>query len=576
MITSLIKKIMKRDVLIGFLVFLLYLSLSIFYMGFYKHNVFSSMFSPGGDQSYFLFFLKWWPWTITHNVNPFKTNYLTYPRFYNTAWLTSVPILSLIASPITYYFGVIFSWNILMLLAPITAAFSAYLLFRYLKLNYFASFAGGYIFGFSTYEMAEFITGHIHMVYIFPVPVIILLLLKRFSKQISRKSFIISTAFLMVFLFGITTEIMTTFVVFLFLSAIVFILYNLKNKKILSRIYRLSFETFFAGLTAIVISFPFVYYLVKGLKNGINKPILFSAKWNSADLLNFIIPANFTKIGGDFCSRFFHFWKGNDYIGIGLLIIIIFSMRNLLKKEKEEIGGDSQFIWVKPLIFITFMILIFSLGPYLHIDGIITMMPMPGHLFIFPPLNNAAPNRFIMYVFLLIGFWFAVWVGNIKENTLKSEKYKIYGRYALLVLSLLLIVPNYTAYVWGNPNFNRKAIKKFVPKESDILPIPFSPSPYEQGALWVAGSNFKIHMTGPNWGFQVYKHNGRVYKMLNDNKISGNFKRLITGYCLKHGIKYILISEKAHKKTMWESAFNKMGWKSKIGYGIIIYKVILR
>ena len=569
---NLILKIMKRDVLIGFLVFLLYLSLSIFYMGFYKHNVFSSMFSPGGDQSYFLFFLKWWSWSITHNVNPFKTNYLTYPRFYNTAWITSVPVLSFIAVPITHYFGVIFSWNILILLGPVTAAFSAYILFRYLKLNYFSSFAGGYIFGFSTYEMSEVVAGHVHLIYIFPIPLIVLLLLKRFSNKIDRKIFIISTALLMLFLFGTTLEIITTFVLFLFLSIIVLLLYNLKNKKILNRIYKLSFETFFAGLTALAISFPYVYYLVKGLKNGVNKPILFSAKWNSADLLNFIIPANITKFGGDFCSRFFHFWKGNDYIGIGLLAIAIFSMHNLLKKEKEEMDEGGKLILVKPLIFITFMILIFSLGPYLHIDGIITMIPMPGHLFIFPPLNNAAPNRFIMYVFLLVGFWVAVWID--KSDTAQLLKYKLYGRYIFLIFSFILIMPNYTAYTWGKPNFNRRTIKKFISEGSNILPIPFSNSS-GQGALWVAGSDFKIHMTGPNWGFQVYKHDGRAYNMLNDNKIkiSGKSKRLIKNYCFKHHIEYIVISKKAHKKKMWESIFDGIGWKKKTGYGIIIYKV---
>jgi hypothetical protein len=80
-------------------------------------------------------------------------------------------------------------------------------------------------------------------------------------------------------------------------------------------------------------------------------------------------------------------------------------------------------------------------------------------------------------------------------------------------------------------------------------------------------------MTGPNWGFQVYKHDDHVYNMLNDNKISGNFKRLINGYCVKHDIKYVVISEKTHKKNMWESAFDEIDWKRKTGDGITVYRV---
>ncbi len=482
------KKLFNKNFIFGLSVLIIYAVLSIFYTGFYEHKVFSSMFSPSGDQCYFLFFLKWWPWAITHRVNPFTTNYLTYPRFYNTAWLTSVPILSLIAWPITHYFGVIFSWNILMLLAPVTAAFSAYLLFRYLKLNYFSSFVGGYIFGFSSYEMGQLL-GHIHLVYIFPIPLMIILILKRYSGQIKSINFTFLTAILMVFILGITTEIITTFVFFLFLSLAIFVIYFYKNKDVLNKIYKLAINIIISGMVALLISSPFIYYLFKGFV-GNTHALINTPKDNSADLLNFFIPSPVTKIGGMFFKNisanfFANYYEVGAYISLPILIIVFFSIKNKIKEN-----------WAKPVAFITIMLAVFSLGPYLHFDGIITKIPLPGHLLLFPPIDKALPMRFVMYVSLFAGFWAALWINDIYVNKKKYKHVKIYGSYIFLIAGLIMIMPNPKIYVWSKPQFNTKSIQEIIPKHKAFLPIPYEP--YGQGALWVIGSNYRIYMSGPS------------------------------------------------------------------------------
>ena len=550
---NLIKKYFKKNTLRDLLVFALFLALSIFYLGFYKHNIFMTMFSPSGDPDYYLFFLKWWPWAIIHRINPFTTNYLTYPRFYNTTWLTSIPTLSLIISPLTYYFGVVFSWNILCLMAPVTAAFSGYMLFRYLKLNYFASFIGGYIFGFSTYEMAQ-LHGHVFLIYIFPVPLIILLLLMRFDEKIGRMFFIICTSILMVLLLGISLEITTTFIIFLSLSIIIFILYNLRKKNILKRIYSLFEDIIIVGIITLILSFPFVYYLIIGLKN-IHGPIN-SPTYYSADLLNFLIPTPITRFGRTIFQSIASHFTGNyaeesAYLGIGLFLITIFSM--LEGREKKE-------NWIKPFIIITAMLAIFSLGPYLHINGIITKIPLPWHLFDFKPFNNALPTRFTMYVFLCIAFWIGLWLD--KKNIKGIFRLK---RYIFLMLSLMMIIPNYSLYNWSRPNFNKMTIKKYIPKGSNILALPLSP--YGQGALWVVGSNFKIYMTGPEWGYSNYKHPYQI----SDNAFPNYEKQIISAYCVKHDIHYIVLS--LHQNSTWKSILNKVAFRHKSVGSIIIYYV---
>ena len=547
---------LKKNAIIDLLFFGLFSVISIFYTGFYEHNIFKTMFMPSGDPYYYLFFLKWWPWAIIHHKNPFVTNYLTYPRFYNTAWLTSIPFLSVIVSPLTYYFGVVFSWNILCLTAPVTAAFSAYLLFRYLKLNYFSAFIGGYIFGFSTYETAE-ILGHVFLVYIFPIPLIILLSLMRFDKKIGKVLFVVCVSILMALLLGISIEITTTFITFLGLSIIVFIIYNLHNKNTLKRVYSLTKDIIYAGIIALLLSSPFIYYLIIGLKDihgPINPPTYFSA-----DLLNYIIPTPVTRFGRTIFSNIASHFTGNyseegAYIGIGLFLITIFSMHERLKKKES---------WVKPFIIITVMLAIFSLGFYLHINGVVTKLPLPWHLFNFKPLNNALPVRFTMYVFLCVAFWTALWIN-------KSNPYKLFNakRLIFLTFSIVLIIPNYSIYFWSKPNFNGKAFK-YIPKDVNILALPFNH--YGQGALWVIGSNFKFHIAGPQWGYNDYKHSWPAMNMFNSNNISIGYKEQIEYFCVKHDIRYVVIS--LNPKSIWEKVFNGTGWRHKSKDGVIIYKV---
>ena len=549
-------KYLKKNIIVDLLFFGVFLVISLFYTGFYEHNIFKTMFNPSGDPYYYLFFLKWWLWAIIHHKNPFVTNYLTYPRIYNTAWLTSIPVLSVLVSPLTYCFGVIFSWNILCLMAPVTAAFSAYLLFRYLKLSHFASFIGGYIFGFSTYEMAE-IFGHVFLIYIFPIPLIILLLLMRFDKKIGKALFFICVSILMALLLGISIEITTTFITFLGLSIIIFIIYNLRNENVLKRVYSLTKDIIFAGIIALLLSSPFVYYLIVGLKN-IHGPIN-SPTYYSADILNYIIPTPITRFGKTIFSNIASHFTGNyseegAYIGIGLFLITIFSMHERLKKQED---------WVKPLITITAMLAIFSLGFYLHINGVITKLPLLWHLFDFKPLNNALPVRFMMYVFLCVAFWTAVWLDNNKTNKLYNIK-----RLLFVVFSVILIIPNYSMYNWSKPNFNRRAFK-YIPKDVNILSLPINP--YGQGALWVAGSNFKFHITGPQWGYNDYKHSWPVMNMFYGNNISIGYKEQIEYFCVKHDILYVVIP--LNQKSIWERVFNKIGWQHISKDGVIIYKV---
>ena len=89
--------IIKRLPLVG----LIYLLLSLLYFG--AVGDYGRMYLGYGlDPVQFIWFLNWWPWAITHGLNPFISYYVWYPHGFNMTWATSMPVAALLMWPLTW------------------------------------------------------------------------------------------------------------------------------------------------------------------------------------------------------------------------------------------------------------------------------------------------------------------------------------------------------------------------------------------------------------------------------------------------------------------------------------------
>ncbi len=122
------------------------------------------------DGSIFVWMFRWWPYAISHHLNPFYTTAAWAPGGINLSWVTSVPAPALAMSPVTAAFGPFFSFNLAELAAPALAAWTAYLLCRHLVGSFLPALAGGFFFGFSPYLIDEFGQGHPNLSLVFLVP----------------------------------------------------------------------------------------------------------------------------------------------------------------------------------------------------------------------------------------------------------------------------------------------------------------------------------------------------------------------------------------------------------------------
>jgi hypothetical protein len=197
---------------LGALAIYLTLSLIIFGRGL-AHDPVGSFVGLTADPSVYMWFLVCWPYALAHWLNPFVTNLLWAPGGFNLTWTTGIPLAGIIAAPITARFGPVVAYSLLCLLAPALAAWTAFLLCRRITSRFWPALVGGYVFGFSAYTLAE-IRAHLLLVLIFPIPLAVILVMRRLETEIRTTTFVALMALLLVASFFLSIEMFATMTLF--------------------------------------------------------------------------------------------------------------------------------------------------------------------------------------------------------------------------------------------------------------------------------------------------------------------------------------------------------------------------
>ena len=209
------------------------------------------------DPSVYMWFLVWWPYALAHRLNPFVTNLLWAPGGFNLTWTTGIPLAGIIAAPITARFGPVVAYNLLCLSAPALAAWTAFMLSRRITSRFWPSLVGGYIFGFSAYMLAE-IRAHLLLILIFPIPLAVILVLRRLEAEIRATTFVAMMALLLAASFLLSIEMFATMTLFGALAlALASMLSSDESRR---RIYALLPQLAFVYLIVLALVSPYLYY----------------------------------------------------------------------------------------------------------------------------------------------------------------------------------------------------------------------------------------------------------------------------------------------------------------------------
>lgn len=199
----------------GFSALLLYTAISVLvFARSVLPNFASSYIGRGPDPAEIMWLLVWWPYAIAHHLNPFVTHVIYAPGGLNLAWSVTIPLASLIMAPITATFGPVVAYNILAIASPALAAWTAFILCRYVSRSYWPALLGGYIFGFSSYMLAQTLGGHSHMTLVFPVPFALYIAARSFDCRLKRSNSAALMGATLAVQFLLSVEIFATFTVF--------------------------------------------------------------------------------------------------------------------------------------------------------------------------------------------------------------------------------------------------------------------------------------------------------------------------------------------------------------------------
>ncbi len=447
--------------------------------------------SGGGDQATSMWFLTWVPYAVLHGHNPLFSNYANYPYGINLVANTSTLPLGLAAAPVTLLFGQVVSFNLLGTLAPVASAAAAYALVRRFTSWRPAAFAGGLLYGFSPYMVAQGI-GHLNLVFV-PLPPLIFLLLhdlvvRQRGQPVWRGAVL---GLLVVVQFFISSEVLLGTIVIGAAGVLVAAMFA--RNKVRDRFRYAVIALTSAALVALVfLAYP-VWFLFAGPGHVVG-PIQAHPQVYRADLLGPILPDSVQHFAPATFARIADHFAGNgsengSYLGLPLVVVIAVGVIALWRVRVVRVTG----------ILCAFAFVL-SLGSRLMVHNRMTGIPMPEGIFDkLPLLKNALPVRFSLYV-ALCG---AVILGVVLER-LRGARFGRHRAASLAVPALVAVavfLPLIPAWPYvmqptGVPSYFTSKAADAIPPDTVALVYPFPDASFANPQNWQASTFLRFKLPG--------------------------------------------------------------------------------
>jgi len=421
--------------------------------------------------------LVWWPHAIAHHLNPFISRVIWAPSGFNLTWATSIPALAFVLWPITSLFGPVVAYNLAAILAPVLAAFAAFLLCRKLTGRFAAALVGGAIYGFSPYEMGHLIGGHLSLTFTFVPPLCVLLFLLLLDGSIGGRKFTLALAALLVVQCLLSSEILATMTVIAAATLLGgFLLLGSYRRALWVNLGPLA-----AGyLLAAIALAPFVYLALA--HHAAPRRPLFPDAFFSADLLGFALPTQLLLIAParavTLTSRFTGNLAENEFY-LGLPMLLLLGWFFWTRRAQP---------WARLVLFVMVTVIVLALGPVLHVAGHrIGRMPW-SKFFDLPLIKNALPVRVANYGFLLAAIVVSTcWAA---PGARLSRIAALYAVAALLPKPLLLQAAGYPQPAFFSAGLYRQVLHR----DEKVVVIPYGVN--GPSMLWQAQTRMYFSMAG--------------------------------------------------------------------------------
>lgn len=427
------------------------------------------------DPNFYVWALRWWPYAVSHGLNPLFSGQIGAPSGHSLVWVTTVPPIALLAAPLTLLVGPVAAFNLLSAIAPPLAGWAAFVLCRRLTRKFWPALIGGAIFGFSAFEMNHAQAGQLNLTYSLLVPVFAYLVVRWWQGGLSSRWFVALVALTLTVQFYLFLE------TFADLTALTLIAlaaaFPLAGRAYRPELLRLTRVTGMAYGIALLLALP---YLAVALNSKPPKP----ARITGMDLASLVIPRAGRTYGIGWLTqaadRQVSSVSTACYVGIPLLVVLV-----LLAVT----------YWSSRLVrFLTCMIafvIVVSLGPALRVDGHQVFRLPWAPVWDLPLLQNAYPARLMLFAFLALAVAAALFLAG-PARRLRWVKWPLAVFVALFIA--LDAAPVVTLPHTSVPTFLSKGtyLKKLTPGETVVVVSSIG----NAGMLWQAQSGFYMRLAG--------------------------------------------------------------------------------
>ncbi len=436
-----------------------------------------------GDPAQYTWAFVWFPHALFHGLSLLHTRAMWAPQGINLAGATAVPFLALLAAPVTYLWGPIVAYNLVTILAPVTAAGSVYLLCRHITRSPWAALLSGAFFGFGTYEIAQ-LEGHLHLSVILCVPLAVLTAVQFLDGSITRRRFGMQLGAILIVQFLISLEVFFTLTV---TGAVGLVLaWVLGEPGLRVRLRAALVPLAAAYLVTLVLMSWYVIALTSAHAYAKNTGLIFPT-----DLLSMITPMPYTWLGGStFASvtAVFRAGKGEDNLFVGLPMVLVL-IGYLSVRRRTRLAR-----WLTALTVLT---LLWILGTRLWVDGHSTIWLPYALLARLPVFDQVLQGRVAVYFALICAVVLALWLtddgraadrgrptvaarvprleltGVSSRQRWQSAARWLWGLVVVACVLPNLIDPNPSNIgTWNNPAFFSQGLyRRYLTRGENVLPI---------------------------------------------------------------------------------------------------------
>jgi hypothetical protein len=549
-----------RPVVLGLVAFLLYAGAFFKTIGIHLlHDLAAAHLEQlSMDPNFYTWCLRWWPYAISHGLNPFFSHLIWAPGGHSLAWVTTIPPIALLAAPLTLAAGPIVAFNLLTAFALPLSAWAAFVLCRRVTGKFWPALVGGAVFGFSAYEINHVSAGQLNLIYSLLLPLLAYQIVLWHQKVMSTRVFVAAAGITMAVQFYLFLETFADMTAVLAVAVVVGILVAGRAHR--DEVVRLAKCLGGAYAVAFGLALPYLAYALT-----IRTPRL-EANTN-LDLLSLVVPRPdatcslqaATKASQcDQSTSLLHHvasWpipvSAAGYVGLPLLVVAVVL----------AVTGWSRRL-VRFLVCMLAVIIVGSLGPALYF-GDTRVVTLPWFwIWDLPIVRNAYPSRLMLFAFLTLAVIAALWLAGT------ASKFWRVPLALLVVYALYQDAP--VVNVWSQstvPAFvTAGAYRHDLSRGETVVVIS---NIGNAGMLWQADTGYYMRLAGGYINQSITRRSDLPRQVQHLAHASPGYVRSFETWVRKDRIGAILLDKRHPPK--WVGIFWRIGLKGYTSDSVVVY-----